>query len=79
MKYSQFMFDRMMDLQGFWGLRGSRANDNGVVEIGGEFSCCGLLKLACREGVAGAQRSAPAMKDSWCSKEFAHNDRFAGS
>jgi hypothetical protein len=58
----------MMDLQGFLGSRGLKADDNGVAEIGGEFSCYGLMKLACHEGVAGAQWSAPVMKDSWAQK-----------
>ena len=55
----------MMDLQEFLGLRGLKADDNVVAEIGREFSCHGLMKLARHEGVAGAQWSASAMKDSW--------------
>ena len=69
----------MMDLQGFLGLRGLKADDNGFVEIGGDFSCCGLMKLARHEGVARAQRSAPGMKNLWGSKEFSRDDRFAGA
>ena len=68
----------MMDVQGVLGSQGLKADDNRVAEIGGEFSCHGLMKLARHEGVSGARWSAPAMKDLWGSKEFACNNRSQG-
>ena len=67
----------MMDLQRLVGSRGLKADDNRVAEIGGEFSCHGLMKLALHKGVA--RWSVPAKEDSRGSKEFARNDRFTGA